>query len=115
MSTKNESFSEAAILVWKFLGITLLGIIIMIPAFLLDGFVALRLYQWFVESTFRAAPRISLAEALGLSMLLGYLTRVFVYSPSGEKTWKQKLEPITFVYLSPFLTLLTGYLIHLFV
>jgi len=106
--------TDTARILWKAIGYSLLFGVILIPALLLDGFVALRLYQWFVEPTFASAPHIHLAEALGLTLLVGFFSRQFIRNPEAQ-TFQQKLEPVIFMYLAPFVTLGIGYIVHLFV
>ena len=85
---------------------------VIIPILLLDGFVVQKLWNWFVVEQFNTA-KIPYAVAIGLSTLAGFMTRTFVWKPAEREEdislW------INYVIGTPLLTLLIGYIVHLYV
>ena len=52
----------------------ILGLICWFPTVLLGGYTLAKLWQWFLVPVFPAAPVLSLGHAVGLNLLLGYIT-----------------------------------------
>lgn len=48
------------------------ALILMVLHVFIGGFVFIKLYEWFIESTFQA-PKITFAQALGVMLFVGYL------------------------------------------
>lgn len=115
--TKTKSRFSLAVKLWVGILITVLTFLVGIPAILLDGFVVLRLYEWFILSTFTNAPTIHLAEAIGISMLFGFMGRTLSASNSdpNDSNSMKLYKSLSFLYLAPLVSLGMGYIVHLYV
>lgn len=85
---------------------------VMIYGIFANGFVATRLWAWFVVPVFHAPP-LSILYAAGIMLLV----RLFIHDLSGPKPPEEnenKWLRILVVILAPWFFLLTGYLIHCF-
>lgn len=113
MKNKSE-LSSTAIFLWTTLFTVSFTFLLGIPAFILDGFVGMKLWEWFVEPTFLSAPHIGIVEAAGLAILIGFFTRTHqVAAPDPDGT-RKLLSSLGYLYVAPFLTLVVGYLASLF-
>jgi len=83
-----------------FVAIVLLA---MIPLAILNGWILTILWGWFVVPIFHLPP-LTIAPAMGLSLLVSYMTKEYVNS---ESTWKN----VSITFTRPFMVLLIGYII----
>lgn len=79
----------------------------------LKGWVLTVLWGWFVVPVFHL-PQLSLPAAIGLSAIVGYLTRENVDAVAPVRTRKQKLGRAAFVWSGPFAALGFGWIVHQF-
>lgn len=84
-----------------------LGMAVLLGA--LRGFVAAKLWLWFVVPTFGVAP-LPIAAAFGLALLVGYLTHQT--PPTIKKEYRESSTAL--LLLSPLVTLLVGWVAHTF-
>lgn len=74
------------------------------------GFVFSKLWLWFVVSSF-GAPVLGLAQSIGLSMIVYFLTVRFI---PKHKDQEDATVPMTlFAVFAPAWVLLLGYIVHL--
>jgi len=91
------------------------SLIVLLPATVYNifsyGFVGMKLWQWFVATTFDLKP-ISLLQAAGVMLLI----RLFTHENTEQKIKGEKMsEKVVYVVglmLIPWFTLLVGYIIH---
>jgi len=93
--------------------IVILGVVVLIGVFtlaiaLLHGFVLMQLWGWFVVPVF-GAPSLSLVEAMGIALVVGYLTNQYIPVPK-----EKKLEYYTATFGGPLFVLLLGWILHFF-
>lgn len=79
---------------------------------LCDGFVLCSLWRWFVGRTF-GVRELTLAQAIGLWLMLGYLFPALRYLPSAEDNEKQH-SLVKDLLLGPVYHLATGWVVHQF-
>ena len=79
------------------------------------GFVLMKLWEYFVTPTFNLAE-ISFLQALGLSLVVSFLTSKIDWSEDSEaisfETFSVKI--VSHSVTTPVLTLVLGYLVHIF-
>lgn len=114
--SKSNGLSGLSVALWTVIGWTLASLMILIPALLLDAWVLTKLWGWFVVPTFTSAPPLHLAAAVGISLLVGFVTRTynFDYKPESEKK-KDFAGRLSFTFLSPIVIVLLGWIIQAWV
>jgi hypothetical protein len=78
------------------------------------GFVLSKLWLWFMVPVFHL-PVLGIVAAIGISLVIGFLTADS--SPTvceDKRSTGEKFGAILGVLFSPFLVLLVGYIVHLF-
>ena len=79
----------------------------------LNGLVLVKLWSWFIVPTF-ALPVLSVPVAIGISILVKYLT--LQKMPKDDNAGAAKIgEAYGFAIAYPILTLFIGWLVHFFV
>lgn len=79
---------------------------------LLTGWVASILWTWFAVEIF-GLPSLSIAQSIGVCLLISFLTKTYV--PSKEtKDGNFDWGVLSYVFISPFITLFLGWIIHSF-
>ena len=100
---------------WGCVGIFVTYIAPTIAATILNGLVFMKLWAWFIIPTFGFSP-LTLVPALGLGMVVGFLTHQYV--PANQNDGRTKDErlygAIAYLLVYPLMTLGVGYIIHLF-
>jgi hypothetical protein len=95
-----------------FFGVSIGAIIVvallMFPLYILKGFVISKLWLWFVVPYFGLEP-LSIPLAIGLGMIVS-----FVSNPRKENDVKIR-DTCLFSILLSLLTLLSGWIVHLFI
>jgi hypothetical protein len=86
-----------------------LTVLLIVPALMLDGFVVAKLWNWFVMEPFHTF-KMHYALGIGLSLLVGFMARTYVPVAKGVKNNGWVL--VGFMFGSPLVTLLTGYIVH---
>jgi hypothetical protein len=83
-----------------------------------SGYVLSVLWTWFVVSQFSDAPRLSVAGAIGIAIIVGYLTKQDDASSSKAndlRTTEEKLfETGALLVLKPAFALFIGWIVQLF-
>ena len=86
-----------------------LGLIaLMIVAYLLNGVALKLLWGWFMVPTL-GLPVISLVQAIGIGIVIGFLTQQHIPRDEDEKK-----ELLVFEVLTPVLAIAIGWIVHLF-
>jgi hypothetical protein len=92
---------------------------LLVGGFLIKGYVLAQLWAWFVVTKF-AAPPLSVAQAIGLAVVVAFLTKD--YSSSDDKKgedkpsiWMVMVKGTLNTFLPPLLALLTGYIVSHYV
>lgn len=85
--------------------------VILAASFLIDGFVLSILWNWFIPRIFIGAPTLSILNAIGLAIVIGFLTRKYQKPDSynGKNLW-----PFLYLFVGPFIALFFGWIVHLF-
>ena len=83
-------------------------IVLMIVAYLLNGVVLKLLWGWFMVPTL-GLPVISLVQAIGIGIVISFLTQQHIPRDEDEK---KKL--LVFEILKPVFTIAVGWVVHLF-
>jgi hypothetical protein len=73
------------------------------------GFVLTQLWTWFIVPTFNA-PRLSIAVAIGICLVVG----MFSHKQYNEDEKEDTTKTLVNAFLSPLITLLIGYIVTLF-
>jgi hypothetical protein len=85
-----------------------LGLLILATLTIIRGWVLCKLWIWFAVPTFNL-PVLSIAQALGVSLIVGMLT--LHQMPKNDKGIGKSLVTAAFYYG---ITLVVGYIVHLF-
>ena len=100
--------------------LALFGVLVSIPALivvgsLINGLVLSNLWGWFVVPTF-GLPQLSLVPAIGVAMVVRFLTHQYIESPEKKekKDSTERWTGLVVTLFSPFITLLFGWIVHLF-
>lgn len=95
------------------LGLVAMAIALIPVTIMLNGWVLTKLWAWFMVTGFGVAP-LRLSIAIGIAMMVTYLTHQNdgnYARKEGTKWW----HSIVFVLLKPLVTLVFGYVVHVFV
>lgn len=76
-----------------------------------SGYVLSVLWNWFIAPGLHV-PQISIAIAIGLSLVVHMLT---YQSQDGQKKGSDWVTPVVVALISPLISLILGYIVHLFV
>jgi len=108
--------SKLSMVLWRGIVGAFVFLAFVIPALLLDGWVVMKLWEWFILPTFTSAPSINLATGIGFSLLAGFATRTYRYDykPESEKS-KHLIAQMIFAYVGPFLAVLIGWIVQAWV
>lgn len=104
--------SKAAIALWSILIGAIVTTSILIPTYLLEGWVLVHLWTWFITSSFHNAPALTLAPAIGIIIIVNFLTQQFVQTDTKKEGYL--LSAFNFALLRPFAILAIGYVVHSF-
>lgn len=107
MSIKSSKSEDRAItcLAW----LITFGIAIIMA--IIQGWVLTVLWDWFVVPTFNVS-QLSIAVAIGISIIVSMFRGG--YTTNKEQTLEQKIGVVVGIILSPFLSLLLGWIVHMF-
>lgn len=103
---RSSDDDEIAVVVGIIVAIVVLVIILL--AYLVNGWVLHILWGWFIVPTFPSAPNISIPEAMGITLIVGFLTSHYQDTSEHEMTF------MIHMFTLPFLALVFGWVIHLF-
>jgi len=88
--------------------VALVVLALMVVAYLLDGVALKLLWGWFLVPTL-GFPAISLVQAIGISIVIGFMTQQHIPRDEDEKK-----ELYVYVFLTPILAIVIGWIVHLF-
>lgn len=88
--------------------------LLLIPQVIWSGFVLSVLWGWFISAAFNA-PQLSIAPAIGLSMVVRYLTYQQLPADKSKSSTERVIEALAVAFIQPAVTLGFGYIVHLFV
>jgi hypothetical protein len=92
----------------------LVGIIILFlvlaVGFIQEGFVLIKLWNWFALPLFPNLPILNIPQAIGISILLGFLTHQYMELPE-LKTTEEKGKRAVSILIRPWVVLLFGYIV----
>ena len=79
-----------------------------------SGWALSILWGWFVVPVF-GLPALTIAQAVGVSYVVSFLTRRTAQPNKGEKEHSDVVWGVSVLFIAPLLTLGIGWIIHLFV
>lgn len=92
-----------------------IALVAMMPlSMIMSGFVLLKLWRWFVTPAFSGVPQISLATAIGISLIVRYLTLHITPEEKGKSVGDLMYRAVGRMFLFPLFVLLIGYVVSLF-
>jgi hypothetical protein len=97
----------------EYFGKICMALILMVLSVCIGGFVFIKLYDWFIISTFKA-PKITFAKALGIMLFVGYFKPNYKKDEekfSIKKIYEKSIEK----FIKSFVILCFGYLIIKFI
>ena len=81
----------------------------MLLSTLMNGFVFMKLWNWFIVSIFEAKPLI-LIQSMAIMVLIAFI-RIRKSKDGDEDFWKVFIESMIFVILTSSFTLLIGFIV----
>ncbi len=90
--------------------VTLVAVAVLVPIW--SGLVLGQLWAWFIVPMFHL-PQIGVPEAIGLSLLVGFLTKDLTVNRESDKD-KEWWEPALIAFLYPTITLVMAWVVHMF-
>jgi hypothetical protein len=103
---KEKSCSSVMLLLAFSIVNTIVGIII-------GGFVMMKIWQWFAVPVF-GVQQIALVPAIGIGLLISFLTHQHIPQPEGREISKVIGESIGEAVLYPIIVLFFGWVVSLF-
>lgn len=96
----------------KFVGGTILFIGLMAFTTILNGYALSVLWSWFIVPKFDV-PSLNIPTAIGLAMVVGYLTHQIKIDEVEKKTpfWKKMLDGVIIGILKPAFALFFGWIV----
>jgi len=96
-----------------FLGcVGLVALLVIMP--IVNGFVLVKLWGWFIVDTFGVVG-LTIPHAIGVALIVNLLTMDLRNSNSGDEEKSKAIGQLVGRLLAPFLTLLLGYVVYLFI
>ena len=95
------------------LGGTVAFVTLMVLSSIFNGYALSVLWGWFVVPIF-GAPRLSIVPAIGIAMVVGYLTHQIETRRDEEGFGRQMAKSTALAILKPAFTLFFGWIVHLF-
>jgi Na+(H+)/acetate symporter ActP len=94
------------------------GLVVMVVAIVLfstiaNGWVLSILWEWFIVPVF-GLPSLSVPTAIGIAIITSMLTSKIAYKDKDKQEMMDNVAALVGVLLSPFITLLFGYIVHLY-
>ena len=96
-----------------FIGKSLMAVVTIVGGWLLSGWVLTILWGWFIVPTFRQ-PQLGIAPALGVALIVRYLTRQNIDIVEPERTTTERWIRTAVGLLLPLTWLGMGWVVHLF-
>jgi hypothetical protein len=88
------------------LGILILAIPMVASILMIDGFVLMKLWNWFIPATIITLPHLGFGQAVGISVLIDYLT----FKPDLAREQDTK-KTMGYAFFTPLMMLLIGYIV----
>ena len=92
------------------LGVITLVTVVPVFAYVIYGFVLVRLWAWFIVPF--GLPVIDTYQAIGLAIVVGFLTTRSTSNSKDDRSTKDKGIAIVALMFSPFITLIVGWVVH---
>lgn len=89
---------------------TIIVFLVVVLGFIQEGFVLIKLWNWFALPLFPSLPNLNIPQAIGISMLVGFLTHQYMELPKLE-TVEEKAKRILEILIRPWVALLFGYIV----
>ena len=89
----------------------IITLLLIIPAAIWGGYVLSILWGWFFVPVF-GLPTLSVPQAIGISLIVGFLTYHYQYEEDDEEVL---LKRIVGIFLVPLECLIIGWIVHLFI
>ena len=89
------------------------AIILMVLSAIFSGYALSVLWSWFIVPTF-GLPAISIPVAIGISIIVGYMSRSVTEKDEDESFGDIMTKGIITAITKPAMALLIGYVVHLF-
>lgn len=80
---------------------------------ILSGWVLSVLWGWFLVPTLDL-PQISIVQALGISLVIGYLTHQYIDCQKPERKKSEEIAAGIIMLIYPLIALFIGWIFHLF-
>lgn len=93
-------------------GIFCIAMLAAIPLAIWNGYALMVLWGWFVVPLFDLPP-LTIAQAIGLSVLVGFLTHQRIESKEDEKPVEDTISAVLFASVKPAMALLIGWIVTL--
>ncbi len=84
-------------------------LVLFVIGVLLEGFVLMNLWQWFIVRL--GVPAIGFFHAVGVALLCGFIAYQFYDFKKNEEV--NLVEPVMYLFVRPLLTLIIGFLVYL--
>lgn len=99
----------------KIIGLITVFVVTAVLSVLWNGYALSVLWRWFVVPVF-GVPALSVSYAIGISIVMGYLTHQYQSTASDGKTWqKQFSDSLAYCLAKPAISLLFGWVVTLFI
>jgi hypothetical protein len=102
---------EASGIFWKIGLLVTTGMMIALDL-AIEGLVLSYLWVWFFVPILNLPP-LSLTQAIGIAVTVGFLTRHFSTAKDDEDEFKIFKKMLKATFIDPFLILAVGYIVHL--
>lgn len=96
----------------KVIGYITTTAILMVYAAMLNGWALAKLWSWFIVGTF-GLPALSIPAAIGLSMVVSYLTHQMSDKKNEDAYWKILVKGWVAATIKPIFALLFGAIVKL--
>lgn len=88
-------------------------VLAMIISPIISGFVIVKLWAWFIVPTFEVNP-LRIVEAIGIMFLINYLKAKRDKESDRDKFWEQFAANFIYLILMAGFTLLSGWIVQMF-
>lgn len=84
-------------------------------SYVLDGWALLKLWGWFILPRFASAPALTIAQAIGLAMVVSFLTRQSMPDKEGESAKNAIIRAISLAIVKSLLVVACGWIVAQYV
>lgn len=96
-------------------GLVVLIIVGIVTSAILNGYVLMKLWEWFIMPTFESAPALSIPVAIGVGLLVSLLTYHTTNNKSNDDSTTEGVVRFVLVVFHPLLYLVLGWIVYQFV